>query len=303
MGFVEKFIFWIIPLVVLIILAIMYFGEGSMFESIKDMVDKLVGVSGISIGANQLSGEKPQLPPEHQQAADNLKKAFNGFEGKKDCFFHYGPFNDLKGVSINITVSGDKNYLNIYGGAGGTQLIESNEVKLKPCVIAGESGGKIVAEEFLKKFVNGNNSITKNYYSPATKIQFAKNNAVSYQLHGSALDSSNLEDNGWLFVANENRVCFFPTNLVRDATSSGLDNDFFVEINRISITRMIKEGKLTVCNESVKAEKVISDCVDYDNQDDCTNDIKNLNLKNNIGYCKWEENKCIFKTYPIGAKE
>jgi len=283
MSFMNKLIFWIIPLVVLVILVIAFFGEESMFEGLKLAAKDVQDINPFGIGAENVTPEKPTIPIEHQEAIVKLKSTIEQMKSSEgNCFMNYqvkdyGTGSGLpnlgeKGTSIVFKPGVENEYLMVVmGGEQGAMQVSREKLSgFKPCVIAGKThSGLLVSDMFHNNFLK--DPIVKGGSShlpvSSVTIQYDGSNKIIY---GSK--SGDLKDSGWLFTPGGGYICFFPSfsstgsnnpfqllnpnNWGCNSAEPGLDEDCMAEFSRL-----VGFKKLSLCSREEKPRNVIT--IDY----------------------------------------
>lgn len=251
MGIASKILFFLVPLVFLIVVLALFFGgSGSLFEKAKSAVLSAKDfLPSFSTGLQEQKAEV-SIPQEHRAEIMNMKKTIQGMlgKGKENCFAQYTTFSDLgeKGTSLAFKVENGKTFLTVYGGSGGKQIITdmSGEVAgMKPCVIAGAGG---VSKNFFTHFLQGNTDLFSPYHQPVSSLTIDVNGIAVPELDLK----SGLKDNGWIFTPDGELVCFFPTisRLFYRYSDSGIASDWLDENGRSqSIPNKISSGELKRC--------------------------------------------------------
>ena len=203
MSFAEKLIFWIIPLIFLVIIVIAFFGSGSLMEEVKSATNKIVEkISLIKIGAQTTTAGKLTLPSNQQTVIDNLKATMERMKGQQDCFYNFGVLPNLgeKGTSIVIVkINEEKSTMTINGGEEGLQEIVTYDLEgIQPCVVNGDISGL----DFKSK-VNAVAQMVIAYDAPWTS---SNQNRINY---GTGFKDFNSQ--GWLYTPDGKLICFFPT--------------------------------------------------------------------------------------------
>ena len=261
MGAATRIVFYIIPLVLLIVVVVILFGESGAWEDLKDAVLGTIAFSEkvlptVKVGLEEQKADV-SIPDVHKKEIEKLSAAMKSMlgKGKENCFADYGKLSDLgeKGTSLTFESKGDKTVLTVRGGAGGKQIITDLYQEfsgMNPCVIAGTFGE---SRNFFDYFINDKEKLIHPYYRAVSSV------TIFYSTQGfngnriSSADAqliNKLEDNGWLFTPDGQNVCFFPTNDVSDFDNGGIDNDYFTEEQENSIPQRIAEGaegKLKLC--------------------------------------------------------
>lgn len=260
MEVASKIIFFVLPIVFLVIVVIIFFGQSGQWEELKDIVLGIKDVVPIEagVGLEELSADV-SVSIQHKQQVSSLNKTISSMlgSGKENCFANYGGFTELgeKGTSIILSLKGDKTVLTIGGGSGGEQIVTDLTVEyhqMVPCVIAGQGN---VAKHFFNYFLEGENQLIFPYFSPVKEIKISYE-TEDFNGHHIAVPSlgdsvndegDNLEDQGWLFTPDGQHICFFPTNKVVNYDDDGIDNDFFQSEEINSLPSKIKRGGLKLC--------------------------------------------------------
>lgn len=255
MGAATRIVFYIIPLVLLLVVVVILFGESGAWEDLKDAVSGAQKfLPEVKVGLEEQKADV-SIPDVHKKEIEKLQATLESMvgEGKENCFANYGKLSDLgeQGTSLTFESKDNKTTLTVRGGAGGKQTITGlyHEFSgMKPCVIAGTFGE---SKNFFDNFIYGKEKLIHPYYRGVSSL------TIFYSTQGfngnriSAADAqvvNKLEDNGWLFTPDGQNVCFFPTNDASDFDDDGIDNDYFTEEQENSIPQRIAEGKLKLCS-------------------------------------------------------
>jgi hypothetical protein len=146
---VKKLVYWLIPLIVLILV----FGwQSDAFAGVRAVVEGVIGLApNVTIGAEELEGGEPTIIEEGgEEAINNLTKTIQKMldSSEKNCFVNYGGLPEFaeKGTSIQFVYDGEKTKITVYT-LGGKHVKERKEIpKMMPCVIAGNNE---ITENFL----------------------------------------------------------------------------------------------------------------------------------------------------------
>ena len=259
MGAATRIVFYIIPLVLLIVVIVILFGQSGAWEDLKDAVLSTIKFSEkvlptVKVGLEEQKADV-SIPDVHKKEIEKLSAAMKSMvgKGKENCFANYGGLSDWgeQGTSLTFESKGDKTTLTVRGGAGGKQIITDLYQEfpgMKPCVIAGTFGE---SKNFFDYFINDKEKLVHPYYRGVSSINiFYSTQGFFNRNRISAADAkvvNKLEDNGWLFTPDGQKVCFFPTNDVSDSDTDGIDINYFTEEQENSIPQRITEGKLKLC--------------------------------------------------------
>lgn len=244
MGWLNKLVFWIIPLIVLIILIIAFYGDDSLFAELKSAVQGVVDIAPtVNVGLEEIESEQPSVNEAQEKAILDLKEALEKMSGQEECFLDFGDLPSLENAGIEMVNLGGKTSFNTYGGEGGKQIVTelSFDLDFKPCVIAGDAR---ITENFFNHFINGLEK-KENHYREVNKIIISNDgdNIISVP----NLVSNDFESEGWLYTPGNKIVCFFPTNKVKNYDQDGLANEWFSEEDN-SIAKKIQRKELKSCD-------------------------------------------------------
>lgn len=263
MGVAGKIIFLVVPLIFLIVVVLIFFGETGSWEELKDIVLGIESVlPKVGVGLEELKGEV-SIPAQHQTAILDLKSTIIDKmlkPGKVNCFEKFNGFSDLgeQGTTLEFALQGDKTVLTVGGGAGGKQIITDLRTEfpgMTPCVIA---GGQIVTERFFTYFIEGQRErLNQPYYQPVSSIKIyystthRNGNKIEVADFGDNAvndESKNFESDGWLFTPDGKNICFFPTNWGTNHDEDGIANEWFTLDEENSIPSRIERGDLARCS-------------------------------------------------------
>ena len=254
-GFVS------ISMIALIILAALFFvglsyglfyqgDKGGMFGKVKvgvkGAVDKLV--PNITKGAPALkSGDLKIVEPGAETAIKKLKSTINQMINSKKsapCFLKYGGLPALSETGVYFNYDSSKqNTQMIITTRGGDATKEKIDFNMIPCVIAGESQGKDISDNFYYTFLEKDTSKVKgSYFMPVQKISMVGGRISSTSgrkyLAKKQIDfgtgAKPRDNDGWLFTPDKKHICFFPTTLISN-DKDGLNNDYVSETGENSI--------------------------------------------------------------------
>ena len=233
MGWVTKLVFWIIPLIVLIILTIAFFGDKSLFTELKLATkDIQEGLPDVGLGLDELKGEKIVFNDQQSKAINSMKEKIILMEGKKDCFLNCGGFPQLgeQGASIEMEwtndSSGSHSSFTFFGGVGGKQILTGLyfDTKLKPCVIGGTDA---ISQSFYESYIKSQKTSTFPHYLEIPKLRIFSDgdNKIVYSGFTTYLESS------LLYTYDGTQLCFFPTRheWIGEYEAEGIDNDWFTD--------------------------------------------------------------------------
>src|SRR3989344_1264893 len=168
-----KLVFWMIPIIALIILALVYFGPAGMFLRLTGISSNLTNISGLD--EDQLPSIQPTIPEKHRIAINRMvdtirnnmlaETANNCFENYLDLGESQNPISGLplleeEGTSIVIRASPMETRVRVYTGPENQrQLVDSYRISgMQPCVIGGPSsaGDGAISNYFYYQFLNPN---------------------------------------------------------------------------------------------------------------------------------------------------
>lgn len=250
MGFVEKLVFWIIPLIVLIVLGMTFFGGGNLYDNAKSLVKGVY--NSFSFGIQEEQAGPLVVPKEYQGPIEKMVRMIKFMSGKGSCFQSYSNGNliDLSEGQISLVLEqGARNeiVLNVVKGTEGKgpEITSYPLGKMKLCVIEGDA-----AKNFYENFIvpkglsnresHGYKSFNSNYFREVSQIVILPGNKIQF-------DSKtwNLEDGGGLFTPDGQHICFIPTAKGKfscQLRGNLIDNDCFDEGNYF-----VSQGSLKSC--------------------------------------------------------
>ena len=252
MEVVYKLMAYAIPIVVLILLAIFFFGGEGGFTKLKNTFSKTKSyLPDLTLGAERLQAEKPALPPYHEQAVRRLVETIQTMlnSDRQHCFATYGGLPELgeKGTVLKLAAGSITTYT-LGGRQEITDLNQELAAKLagfKPCVIAGP-----LSENFEKSFLNEEQGAAKKIVEPLylpvqeIVIKHDGDNKIDF-----GYGDKDLEDGGMLYSPAKGLVCFFPTvDMVQNMDKyDGLNDDYLGEDKSLSLSRQLNEKKILPC--------------------------------------------------------
>jgi len=261
---INKLVYYIIPLVVLVLIIIWQFGPNGLMEGVKTAVKGVI--SKVSFGAKTTLASKLILPTEHETAIRNLVSIMGKMRDSSstNCYMNYkvkgyghSGMPDLGGTTGTIiTLSENKIDLSYNGQVPDSLTKELNpQMKgIKLCVIS----GKEVSDNFYTNFLNTETASSQNcvsygkcyspYYTSVKKIILSGTESISYDSYSNL----ELEDGGWLYKNDLGEICFFPTQDMFNG-DEGLNDDFVFgggNSQGESIPYKINSGELKLCSST-----------------------------------------------------
>ena len=228
MVVLNKAIWWVIPIIALIIIAIGLYGPGGLLTKAREAGDDIIKDTDINIGANEISSGTPTIPEEHSLAVNSMINAIRDEmlkEDRKDCFETYGygdgngfPLLGEDGTSIIIRASPGETRIRVLGGESGQQLVEYHRIfGMQPCVIAGGRLCPIISSNnifnsfmfYNKFFVDSAFSNECPYYQEVNEIRIYQDDDKNIIVYDGI--EAEFEDGGWLVTPGNGLICFFPT--------------------------------------------------------------------------------------------
>ncbi|NQV91180.1 hypothetical protein HQ489_01790 [Candidatus Woesearchaeota archaeon] len=257
MGYATKLVFYIIPLILLIVVVFIFFGQGGAWEDLKDVISDAKTVApDLTFGENTLNASEIITPAHHAVKIKELVKIINETmlkKGNDNCFVKGPVFDDFRDgderTSISfVRVSNTESKLVVRSGAGGKQIdttLQDKFENLVPCVIG---GSKEITTNFVARFFDKTSSNPGNYFMPVGAVTLSyKFGATTSDGNGISVadfpeeknpindEGDNMENNGWLFTPDGKNICFFPTNKAVNADDDGIDNDYFDNLQGVKI--------------------------------------------------------------------
>lgn len=269
MKAVEKVVSYIIPIIVLVLLILYFYGGTGALSKLKDNVLDIA--PNVSFGKDENIASQPTISQEHSVQINSLKETITKMiaSPEGECFAKFDDFSNLgkKGTSMEILYTGDTTEFSVRGGAGGLNHIDDDSFtieNMRPCVIAGFEGNEVIAQNFFDKFIDLKNTDGP-YTKPVSSIVFSHktgdNGFWRSCTNGNALrvpefekspinnQCNNMENEGYLFRTKKDSkdlICFFPTNAVYNADKDGIANEWFSS-RKNSLKNRLAAGNFKRC--------------------------------------------------------
>ncbi len=222
MEALQKFIFYVLPIIVLIILVVAYYSGGGLLEKTKNALAKTKEfLPKVTIGAHSTAAGTPTLPAPARDDLLAFKSAVEQLQAAAavNCFLNYKGFSHFdEDTTLKLSyIPFEQKTVALISGSAGQQIPElSFTTTLKPCVVA---GAETVTDGFYT-----------NYLNPGTKQEtiFTPVNTITITADGIDYGSGvqDFEGQRWLYKPDEQHLCFFPT-VKLGTDEDGLDNDYF----------------------------------------------------------------------------
>jgi hypothetical protein len=185
---IKKLVYYLIPLIVLVLMVLWQFGPEGLFDGIKEAVDSATDLApNITVGAEEVSGEKVMLPKEHEDAVRRLVGTIEQMmgSGNSNCFANYGRLPDLEEHGTKIILKEGRIEISRKGQTVGDLQKELRKKMegFKPCVIAGEREVENFYKNFLKEETCGLGScdvLEWPYYQKVSSITLIKDEIIIY---------------------------------------------------------------------------------------------------------------------------
>ncbi len=249
MGIATKIVFYALPIILLIVVLVIFFGEAGAWEELKDNVMTVKEyLPDIGFGLEEVTAGEAEIPPEQKEALLGLNTSINSLRGKANCTVKYKSFPDLGETLFEIKLKGENSVLTTVGGPGGKWKITDLRFEfpgMRPCVIAGHSS---ITENFYNHFLQRERAIIP-YFRPVNSIKIAFEEGIT-RYDGNVIrvsdfdqdivndEGDNLEDGGYIFTPDGVHFCFFPTNKINNHDKDGMDNDYFTSGGSNSIQKI-----------------------------------------------------------------
>ncbi|MBT4604499.1 hypothetical protein HOC01_02575 [archaeon] len=261
-------VMYIIPLLVLIVAVLVFYGESGMWEDLKETVLGVTDYVDFEVGLEELDGGEVVVSDNQKLFVSRLVDVIGQMrDANKTCFSQVSvsvPDFGEEGMSLSLKVddSGNGSQLIVGGGAGGKQIVTSLSQEIhgvSPCVIAGDLRE---APNFFSYYISQSSSalIEPNYRNVrGLDIRFSdggtfgnSGNKIEIPEFGNSFvndENDNFENEGWLYTPGNGVICFFPTNYVTDASEDGIGNEWFDLGEKDSIANRAKNGdsKVVLC--------------------------------------------------------
>lgn len=198
-----------IALLIFVMLIILFvsFAPGQWYDKVAELVKPFSEhVFKLMHKQKEIQRGDIEIPKDIQDMFNNLKNDVEQ-EGNAPCLLKHRPFiKDFKKYQICF-----KNEVNeIYLFNEKRQLVDSQPITKKVCVVAGKKNNENVAENFLQWFIKGN-SAYKNKDKFITPKEICITEKETIYFNEKLDEARELEDQNLLFKADDQHVCFFPT--------------------------------------------------------------------------------------------
>lgn len=239
-----KAIYWLIPIVVFVILAVFY---PSLLEELKSAVSGTVNWvdEQTRFGATEIKADEVPVPKQLVEAYESLAGALErGNQIQRDkCLLTYKDFPNFEGFIISIDFIQEKMVMNLKTDKGVVLTSFRKEIsQLKPCLVGGIPNN-VMANNFYHNWVkprvypNYDQFKTLEYNTfvgggtiPRKDILVASGREYSLDDEDAAYFNERVN---LLYKAAEHAVCFVPTSdslidlndCTRRDVSSGIDDD------------------------------------------------------------------------------
>jgi TPR repeat protein len=235
---------WVVLSIVagVILIGALFF-PNALFGTAKEAVGGVIDwvKENVQIGQDTLNAEETTIPQDIEEALTKLKLTMQGMiTSSPSSFPDRGCFQNYKSIipstsvasglpplgiagtqqaHLEIKKDGDDTRVWVYGGPGGNQYLDELSFTIEdmqPCVVAGETNGKVVAQEFIEANLDSTPGISSsNTFLPVEQINILYHDAWNeIQLPGWTdvnNEDNNMLDGGWLYTPDRTHLCFFPT--------------------------------------------------------------------------------------------
>jgi hypothetical protein len=264
----TKAIYYVLPLIFLIIVGFAIYGPEKMFSGLQDAVDTASDYApDVSIGMNELSAGKPVVQEGVKKGFDQLIKDIERARDSpvSDCFVSSSYLHSL-GKNAKITFTKYKNDTEVFimAGPSGKQEVEKIVIKnITPCVIGWKyQDNKLsIAENFFELILKGNAiDFGERYFMDLDSLTIyqaeeGEANRITYANYDTYVSNDD-----WIYSPDNKHFCFFPVdnNCAGNLCDAGgiiLDDDLVDgnddhETN--SIPYKLTRGELEYCHDGKK---------------------------------------------------
>lgn len=257
---VKKLAMYLIPLIVLVISTMGYFGDDGMLGAIGDVGRDIKDAApNVSAGMEKLKAEHKQMDGEIEVQLASFVAAMQAMldSDEVDCFGSHLPFKDLgndtyfedpKSVRVSLTYDPQTGNTTYAVSDTSQYQFQRQKIETKLCVVAGgRTSYGLPAYNFFRNFIAADNKFNnKRKYKEVTSIKFGfeddyyNGNRIRTEGQGFTPDenpvndeSDNYESGGLLYKPTEGMICFFPTKYESDYSDDGIEGDFIENENYV----------------------------------------------------------------------
>ena len=261
MGALTKLIFYLIPVVVLILLIVIFYSPGTgAFERLKNIASGAEKyVPNVSIGAEEMEAQQPSIPENQRQAIVSFKEALErtAASSQVNCFTKFNGFPPLgeEGASLVIIPIPSEKVMSVRVTGVKQTITDLNfEVQgIAPCVVG---GGTEYTEKFYRNYLypslTAEDSFEPIYNDvPRIIIQWDGGGLLESAANRIQYDNTGFHDfkgHRWLYKPDAGHICFFPTD--SSTSALGLDDEFFTDFSEPiagSLQDKVRKGLLKQC--------------------------------------------------------
>lgn len=261
MGVVTKLVFYIIPIVVLVLLIIFFYSDAGAFEKVKRAASTAEQyLPDISVGAKEITAEKPSIPENQQQAIVAFKEALlrTKESSRVNCFTKFGGFPPLgeEGATLVIShiLSDEVTSVRVTGTKQTLTDLSFEVPGMIPCVIG---GGTEYTEKFYQNYLSPS-LMADDSFTPISNdgiseisIQWNSGGVLETAANRIQYDATGFHDfkgQRWLYKPDAQHICFFPTD--SSTSAIGLDDYYFKDFENPpedTLQYKVRNGPLKQC--------------------------------------------------------
>ena len=254
----KKVFMYLIPLIVIVITSLGYFGDNGLFAPIKELGDDIKDAApNVSAGMQKLKADDIELPGDIGVQLESFKEAIEEMlnSPNTNCFGNYQSFSDLdagtngwfsdpKSVHIALSYDPSKRETLFVIDAGSGQQYALYNLSMDLCVVGGKKRGNFLpTERFFRNFISADKEFTSDFSNPLTslKIHFSDSgfNGNVIRVLGDGFeagehpvnDEGDNYQSGYLYKQGDRGICFLPTNYLNDYDEDGVENDWIQDPN------------------------------------------------------------------------
>lgn len=255
----KKVIMYLIPLIVLVITSLGYFGDNGLFAPIKELGDDIKDAApNVSAGMQKLKADDVEIPGEIGVQLESFKAAIEEMlnSSNTNCFGNYQSFSDLdadtngwfsdpKSVTIRLSYDPSRRETLFVIDTGIGQQYELYNLSMDLCVVGGkERAGLLPTERFFRHFISADrNDVNLDFSNPLTSLEIFfddegfNGNIIRVLGDGFTAGEHPINDepdnyeSGYLYKQGDKGICFLPTNYLNDYDEDGVENDWIQKPN------------------------------------------------------------------------
>lgn len=250
---------YLVALAFLVLIWFFVFNPGGSFDKAKEAVKNSLS---LDVGLPEQRAALPLISPQRQQEINMLEQTIRTLATAENCFSSFSGFAETEDrMSLEIVALEGKTSFLLKSSAGKQNPYSFEVPGIKPCVIAGEA-----VDNFEQRYLNAPSTTTETMAQqikypdgrarlgqevPPSEAYYQEVSSLKINFQENTIDygrgAVDFEGHKWLFKADQEHLCFFPT-VDGWSDADGLNDDYLVdETQEDSLPYLIQIGKLPQC--------------------------------------------------------